>query len=490
MTNVIAERYKFYESKQIKGESLCDYIQKLRKKAEHCDFGDFLEDALRDKYVCGLKSNPIRQCLFAKKELTLASAIEISLSCEVAAAEENSVITKEFKTKNNFKINSRKNPTTDKRQSFRSNDNSHLSSLCRFKRAVCSQCHMKGHIARACRMRNKFSEKPGNQLHNNKSFLLIESGNKEQYPQNNILDKEQYPQNNSLDKEQYPQNNSLDKEQHPQNNSLDKEQYPQNNSLDKERCPQNNSLDKEQYPRNNSLDKEQHPQNDSLDKNDEIYHTHYADKISGKQPPYTIKLSLNKNLITFEIDTGSGITIISQETYNSHFSDIPLTPTTAVIKTYSKESLSILGKIKVDVTCNEKVYTNLRVFVLEGSGVNLLGRNWLNVIKLNWNLIINLGITSWIKNSTFINPSSENNESTERRKASRELTKLHEDFSGVLDQIRGYQAMHHARTTPFALEEALKMEFQLLRNKRKLRSSSLSERKGGIVVVSRPLRLH
>ena len=71
---VIAERYKFYESKQLHGESLTQYTARLRKLSEHCNFGAFLDDALRDKFVCGLESNSIRKTLLRKKDLTSLSS--------------------------------------------------------------------------------------------------------------------------------------------------------------------------------------------------------------------------------------------------------------------------------------------------------------------------------------------------------------------------------------------------------------------------------
>ena len=47
---------------------------------------------------------------------------------------------------------------------------------------------------------------------------------------------------------------------------------------------------------------------DHSNEDGEIY---YINRIDGKQP-YTIQLLLNREAIKFEIDTGSGITIISE----------------------------------------------------------------------------------------------------------------------------------------------------------------------------------
>ena len=50
---IIAERYKFYHRSQEEGESLCQHLAELRKIAQYCDFGDILQQAIRDRFVCG-----------------------------------------------------------------------------------------------------------------------------------------------------------------------------------------------------------------------------------------------------------------------------------------------------------------------------------------------------------------------------------------------------------------------------------------------------
>ena len=71
---VIAERYKFSNRIQAEGESIADYIAKLRRLPLHCDFRAFLEQALRDKFVCGLRDSGIRKKLLSEKDLDLNRA--------------------------------------------------------------------------------------------------------------------------------------------------------------------------------------------------------------------------------------------------------------------------------------------------------------------------------------------------------------------------------------------------------------------------------
>ncbi len=53
---VIAERFRFHKRDQREGESLNVYVAELRKLTEHCNFGVTLNDALRDRLVCGIRN--------------------------------------------------------------------------------------------------------------------------------------------------------------------------------------------------------------------------------------------------------------------------------------------------------------------------------------------------------------------------------------------------------------------------------------------------
>ena len=62
--SVIAERYRFHRRDQTPGETIAAYVAELRKLTTHCKFEDttdFLDQSLRDRFVCGLR---IRKYLF------------------------------------------------------------------------------------------------------------------------------------------------------------------------------------------------------------------------------------------------------------------------------------------------------------------------------------------------------------------------------------------------------------------------------------------
>ena len=73
---LIAERFHFYRRNQAIGESLAQFVAGLRRLATHCEFGDQLNDALRDHFVCGLRSESIQKRLLSEQALTFTRALD------------------------------------------------------------------------------------------------------------------------------------------------------------------------------------------------------------------------------------------------------------------------------------------------------------------------------------------------------------------------------------------------------------------------------
>ena len=81
---VIAERFNFYRRVQATGETVADFVAALRQLSAKCEFGTFLDQAIRDKFVCGLRSEAIQRKLLTEDGLTTARAVEIAQGMESA----------------------------------------------------------------------------------------------------------------------------------------------------------------------------------------------------------------------------------------------------------------------------------------------------------------------------------------------------------------------------------------------------------------------
>ncbi|XP_053372930.1 uncharacterized protein K02A2.6-like [Mercenaria mercenaria] len=98
----ISERFKFNKRNQKEGETVSEYVVELKRLSTHCDFGTFLNDALRDRFVCGLRSETIQKKLLAEEELSFDQAIKISTAMEMAEKDTVSLVEPAVAKNTNF----------------------------------------------------------------------------------------------------------------------------------------------------------------------------------------------------------------------------------------------------------------------------------------------------------------------------------------------------------------------------------------------------
>ena len=72
---VIAQHFHYHRRNQLPNKSVAEYIAKLRRLSTHCDFGEYLNDTLRDQLVCGLRNESIQKSLLAIKDLTFKTRL-------------------------------------------------------------------------------------------------------------------------------------------------------------------------------------------------------------------------------------------------------------------------------------------------------------------------------------------------------------------------------------------------------------------------------
>ena len=89
--NVTFERSVFNNANQQSQETIEQYVSRLRKLAQNCEYGNSLNDHLRDRVVSGCKGNKYREKLLAEKNLTLEKVIEIGQSMEAAKSQSKKI---------------------------------------------------------------------------------------------------------------------------------------------------------------------------------------------------------------------------------------------------------------------------------------------------------------------------------------------------------------------------------------------------------------
>ena len=141
---VIAERFHFHRRAQGPEESVAEFLAELRRLAMHCDFKTHLNEALRDRLVCGLHNSSIQKKLLTKVELDLEKAVKIAQGMEAADRNAKSLkysdpLVKLVKSKDDAKESCRHCGWSN-----------HKDTNCRFARATCHKCGLRGHIAPVC----------------------------------------------------------------------------------------------------------------------------------------------------------------------------------------------------------------------------------------------------------------------------------------------------------------------------------------------------
>uniref|UniRef100_A0A6M2D1X0 Putative tick transposon n=1 Tax=Rhipicephalus microplus TaxID=6941 RepID=A0A6M2D1X0_RHIMP len=84
---VIAERFQFNRRIQQDTEPVAGFALELMSLAASCDFVAFLDEALWDRFVAGLKDETTQAELLKRATLTFAEACELAQSIELACSE-------------------------------------------------------------------------------------------------------------------------------------------------------------------------------------------------------------------------------------------------------------------------------------------------------------------------------------------------------------------------------------------------------------------
>ena len=82
--SVIAQRFAFNKRTQKEGETTSDFVADLRRLLEHYQYGNSLNDMLRDCLVCGVRDRRLQQRLLSEPDLTFKKAFDLCQASEQA----------------------------------------------------------------------------------------------------------------------------------------------------------------------------------------------------------------------------------------------------------------------------------------------------------------------------------------------------------------------------------------------------------------------
>ena len=135
---VIAERYKFHKYHQEEGQSIREFLAKLQKLAETCEFRGYRDEPFRDRLVCGISSQSIQRKLLGEADLTLKKVVDIAVGMELTDKEIIQI--SGYKQVHKLEL----------QECFRCGKHNHSPDKCFHKLSECHTCKGKAHISPKC----------------------------------------------------------------------------------------------------------------------------------------------------------------------------------------------------------------------------------------------------------------------------------------------------------------------------------------------------
>ena len=114
---------------------------------------------------------------------------------------------------------------------------------------------------------------------------------------------------------------------------------------------------------------------------------------SEPETPLKVRMGINKQQVEMEVDTGASLSILSEKTFRQFWPEQELRNSSVKIRTYTGEPLKVVGCMAADISYDDQE-SHVSLLVVEGQGPNLLGRDLLQHIRLNWQEIFCLQRTS------------------------------------------------------------------------------------------------
>ncbi|CAN8030838.1 unnamed protein product [Ixodes persulcatus] len=167
---IVTERYRFYRRNQESSESIAQFIVELKRLAMTCSFGSFLEEALRDRLIAGLRTDSIRCRLLALpgNEITWERVCNIATAMEAAQKDTRDMLSnaatasasaKQHTTKPRtsgsertaWKKGQAKKRETETVRACHRCGGKHAPVSCPFLKSNCYKCSKPGQVAKLCK---------------------------------------------------------------------------------------------------------------------------------------------------------------------------------------------------------------------------------------------------------------------------------------------------------------------------------------------------
>ena len=127
----------------------------------------------------------------------------------------------------------------------------------------------------------------------------------------------------------------------------------------------------------------------------------YALSSKSCSPPLRVDVSVCSKPLRMDVDTGATFSVIGETTYRKLLSDKSLESSNIVLETYDKQQIHVVGELPVTVGYKDQTYENLRLCVVPGERTPLLGRDWMQKIRLEWSELFSVNSVAGSTNEEF-----------------------------------------------------------------------------------------
>lgn len=334
----VSYRYQFNTLVQQQGQSVSDFANALKQLAAKCGYaGDALKENLRDRFICGLRSEATKTKLLPR-ECNFDEALKTAVSDEMTSSElkymkGESVNNLSHSRQShrprhrNMGPNAKKgsqsqHSTSSGNRCERCGRSNHTKDQCFYKNTECFRCHRIGHVQSQCL--SKVNDNP-------------QRGKKEQ----------------------------KGKGKKAVHKLEEEEEKNEENSLD--------------YVHSVKTISDTHVMN-------------------VKEEAILIPVTVDGHSVDMELDTGASVSVIGELEYREKFAHIPLHPSGSNLKAYTGTPIQTIGEMEVPVVFGDnEIPRDLPLVVIKADKPipALLGRNWLRMVHLDWKSLFIKNVKSY-----------------------------------------------------------------------------------------------